>query len=136
MNVEIKDIFLKLMLSILKNYITCTMTYLFAWKHVRNLKQALNQGLVLKKVLRIIRFNQKAWLKSYIYMNTELRKTAKNDLKNLFSSWCNVVFGKTMGMWQNIERYQACNNGSKKELFSVRTKTIIKQFFFLIKLQQ
>ena len=30
--------------------------------HIRNSKQALNQGLVLKKVHRVIKFNQKAWL--------------------------------------------------------------------------
>ena len=41
--------------------------------HIRNLKQALNHGLVLKKVHRLINFNQKAWLKPYIDMNTELR---------------------------------------------------------------
>ena len=28
--------------------------------HIRNLKQALNHGLVLKKVHRVIKFNQKA----------------------------------------------------------------------------
>ena len=39
---------------------------------IKNLKQALNHGLVLKKVIRIIKFNQKAWLKLYIDMNTEL----------------------------------------------------------------
>ena len=42
--------------------------------HIRNSKQALNHGLVLKKVHRIIKFNQKAWLKPNIDMNTELRK--------------------------------------------------------------
>ena len=31
--------------------------------HIRNLKQALNHGLVLKKVQRIIKFNQNVWLK-------------------------------------------------------------------------
>ena len=47
--------------------------------HIRSLKQALNHGLILKKVHRVIQFNQKAWLKTYIDMNTELRKQAKND---------------------------------------------------------
>ena len=41
---------------------------------IKNLKQALNHGLVMKKVRRIIKFNQKAVRKSYIDMNTELRK--------------------------------------------------------------
>ena len=45
--------------------------------HIRSLKQALNRGLILKKVHRIIQFNQEAWLKPYIDMNTELRKKAK-----------------------------------------------------------
>ena len=31
--------------------------------HIRALKQALNHGLILKKVHRVIQFNQKAWLK-------------------------------------------------------------------------
>ena len=34
--------------------------------HIRNLKQALNYGLVLKKMHRFIKFKLKAWLKSYI----------------------------------------------------------------------
>ena len=36
--------------------------------HIRALKQALNHGLKLKKVQRLTRFNQKAWLKTYIDM--------------------------------------------------------------------
>ena len=41
--------------------------------HIRNLKQALNYGLVLKKVHIVIKFNQNAWLKPYIDINTDLR---------------------------------------------------------------
>ena len=37
--------------------------------HIRNLKQALNHGLVLKKVPRVIKFNQNAWVKRYIDVN-------------------------------------------------------------------
>ena len=47
--------------------------------HIRSLKQALNHGLILKKVHRVIQFNQEPWLKPYIDMNTELRKKVKND---------------------------------------------------------
>ena len=45
--------------------------------HVNSLKQALNHGVKLKKIHRIIEFNKKEWLKTYIDMNTELRKEAK-----------------------------------------------------------
>ena len=47
-------------------------------------KQTLNQGLVLKKVHRVIKFNQKAWVKPYIDMNTDLRKNQKLTLRKTF----------------------------------------------------
>ena len=34
--------------------------------HIRALEEALNHGLVLKKVHRVIKFNQKAWLRQHI----------------------------------------------------------------------
>ena len=45
--------------------------------YIRNLKQALNHELVLKEVHSVIKFNQNAWLKPYIDMNTDLRKKHK-----------------------------------------------------------
>ena len=54
--------------------------------HKRNLKQALNHRLVLKKVHRVIKFNQNDWLKPCIGMNTCLRKKAKNDFEKAFLS--------------------------------------------------
>ena len=72
--------------------------------HIKSLKQALNHGLKLKKVHRIIEFNQKAWLKPYIDMNTELRKLAKDGFeKDLFKLMNNAVFGKTM---ENIRKHR------------------------------
>ena len=54
--------------------------------HIGTLKHALNHGLILRIVHKRIEFNQKAWLKSYIDMNTKLRTEAKNDvfIKRLF----------------------------------------------------
>ena len=65
--------------------------------HIRSLKQALNHGLILKKVHRVIQLNQKELLKAYIDMNNELRKQAKNDFeKDFLKLMSNAVFGKTM----------------------------------------
>ena len=72
--------------------------------HIKSLKQALNHGLKLKNVHRIIEFNQEAWLKPYIDMNTDLKKLAKNDFgKDFFKLMNNAVFGNTM---ENIRKHR------------------------------
>ena len=64
--------------------------------HISTLKQALNHGLKLQDVHRVIQFNQQAWLKPYIDMNTILRKEAKSEFeKDFFKLMNNSVFGKS-----------------------------------------
>ena len=65
--------------------------------HIRALKQALTDGLILKKVHRVTQLNQEAWLKQYIDMNTKLRTETRNDFeKDFFKLMDHFVFGKTM----------------------------------------
>ena len=45
--------------------------------HIRALKQALNHGLILKRVHRVIQTNKEAWLKPYIDMTNTLGKEPK-----------------------------------------------------------
>ena len=72
--------------------------------HIQVIKQALNYGLILKTVHKVLQFNQEAWMKPYIDINTEYRKKAKNEFeKDFFKLMINSVFGKTM---ENVRKHR------------------------------
>ena len=74
-------------LSSKKNYVV----------HYRNLKQAINNGLIITKIHRIIRFAQSKWMAPYVQLCTSMRVKASSEFERQF--WkllVNSVFGKCM----------------------------------------
>ena len=75
--------------------------------HYKNLKQYLQEGMILKKVHRGIKFYQSPWMEPYIRKNNDLRKTASSSFeKDFFKLMNNSVFGKTI---ENIRKRQNVN---------------------------
>ena len=65
--------------------------------HEMNLKQAVDAGLVLTKIHRVIEFKQKPWMKDFIDFNIDKRKESKNEFeKGFFKIMCNATYGRTL----------------------------------------
>lgn len=65
--------------------------------HYVYLKECLKNGLVLKKIHRVITFRQQNFLARYIDLNTRLRQAAVSQFdKDFFKLLNNAIFGKTI----------------------------------------
>ena len=91
---------------------------------MRNLKQALNHRIFWGEVHRVIKFNENAWLKPCIDMNTDLRKKVKNySEKDFFKLMNNAVYETTENVIKERDmRYKTFHNIKQKKQIVVRTK--------------
>ncbi|GBM08249.1 hypothetical protein AVEN_82934-1 [Araneus ventricosus] len=89
-----------------KNYVTL----------IQNLKFYLKLGLKLTAIHKILKFEQKPWLKRYIEFNTNKRINATSLFeKNLFKLMNNAVYGKTMENVRKHKDISLINNNPKAE---------------------
>ena len=117
--------------------------------HYKNLHFYLSQGMRLKKVHRLLEFNQEPWIEPYIRMNTEFRKQAKSDFEtDFYKLMNNSVFGKTMENLRNrvevkivrawdenkirIDHLQFVKEGFFVERFASEIKPNRVKYFFVL----
>ena len=92
--------------------------------HYENLQLYLRLGLKLKKIHRVLEFNQSQWLKPYIEFNKQKRlereKNGDKDGKALYKLMNNAIYGKN----EKFEKPNRCNTRKqRKRLFKVNITT-------------
>lgn len=72
--------------------------------HIRNLVQAMQYGVVLERVHRILTFAQRPWLAEYMALNTRLRQAASSRFERDLYKLMNVsIYGKSL---ENVRQYR------------------------------
>ena len=83
--------------------------------HIKALDQALKHGLKLKKVHRVIEFQQSKWMKAYIMLKTRLRKDANNEFeKDFFKLMHNSVLLMNNSVNNNNHKYMKLVTNEQK----------------------
>ena len=82
--------------------------------HEMNLKQAVDSGLILTKIHRVVEFNQRPWMKDFIDFNINKRKESKNEFeKGFFKIMCNAAYGRTLMNLRKQENISLINDATK-----------------------
>ena len=84
--------------------------------HHKTLKLYKSLGLKIMSFHRGIKFEESAWLKPYITLNTDLRTNVKNDFeKDFFKLMNNSVFGKAVENIRNRIDIRLVNHRRKAD---------------------
>ena len=85
--------------------------------HYKNLMLYLSLGMKLKRIHRVLEFDEKPWMEPYIRLNTEMRKKAKSAFeKDFYKSMNNSVFEKTMeNLRKRVDIKLVKTDGSENE---------------------
>ena len=82
---------------------------------------------------RVNRFNQKVCLKPYIDINTELKKSAKNDFKKyFFKVMNNAIFEKTIENKRKDREIKLVTTGARRNCLLSEPKYYTTIFFWKI----
>ena len=106
--------------------------------HGENLKQYLSLGIKLKKVWRVLMFQEEAFMKVYIDKNTKLRMEAKNAFEKDFFQ--NSVFGKPMENIRNRVNIHLIKDAEKAQKLVNRENfedlKIFDEFLIAVKMKK
>ena len=84
-------------------------------------------GVKITRVHQALKFDESAWLKPYIDLNTKLRASATNDAdKDMYKLLNNAVFGKTCENLLGRTEYQLV--GSRKQALKYISKPTFKDY--------
>jgi hypothetical protein len=92
----------------------------------RMLQECIKQGVILKKIKKVISFKQKAWLKPYIDLNTKLRQAATNEF----------VYGKQMenvrnrcqvSLFNKYEQFERCKEFESRDVIDKENVLVYKK---------
>ena len=82
--------------------------------HEMNLKQAVDAGLILTKIHRVIEFKQEPRMKDFIDFNINKRKESKNEFeKGFFKIMCNATYGRTLMNLRKRQNISLINDATK-----------------------
>ena len=102
--------------------------------HIISVKHSLNHGFVLQKIERVIKFNQNAWLKPYIDLNTDLRRKGKNNFeKDFFQLMNNGVIGKAM---KNVKKDRDIKLGTTERRRNYHTTKFLTENLLAIEMKK